>query len=97
MGTVSNIATPRAETPALVRHARDWLARHPALPLPGAGDTLGRWQLLAQIGAQDLCLAKLLEAHYDAAAILHELDARRWLPGNWRRYGPPKDRRRRWP
>lgn len=75
MGTVSTIATPRADTPALVRHAREWLARHPALPLPGAGDTLARWRLLAQIAAQDLCLAKLLEAHYDAQAILHELGA----------------------
>lgn len=92
MGTVSNIATPRAETPALVRHAREWLARHPALPLPGAGDTLGRWRLLAQIGAQDLCLAKLLEAHYDAQAILHELGAAPLATGElgavWAAEGP---------
>ncbi|MCF7749828.1 hypothetical protein KQ945_03635 [Bacillus subtilis subsp. subtilis] len=65
----------RNRAPPLVQQARDWLVRHPALPQPGAGDTLGRWRLLAQLGGQDLCLAKLLEAHYDAQAILQELNA----------------------
>ena len=52
-----------------------WLERYPTLPLPGAGDTLGRWRVLAEIAAEDVCLAKLLEAHYDAQAILAELGA----------------------
>ena len=34
-----------------------------------------RWQALAHIAARDLCLAKVLEAHYDAQAILDELGA----------------------
>lgn len=52
-----------------------WLERYPTLPLPGSGDTLGRWRVLADIAAEDVCLAKLLEAHYDAQAILAELGA----------------------
>lgn len=46
------------------------LAGMPALPLPGCGDTLGRWRALARLGAEDVTLAKVLEAHYDAIAIL---------------------------
>lgn len=49
------------------------LSRQPRLPLPGKGNTLERWQRLADIGAEDVCLAKVLEAHYDALAILAEL------------------------
>lgn len=44
------------------------------LPLPGQGRTLHRWRLLARVGAEDLALAKLFEAHTDALAILAELD-----------------------
>lgn len=54
--------------------AATWLRRYPQLPLPGRGRTVERWQLLADIAAQDVCLAKLLEAHYDAQAILADLD-----------------------
>ncbi|MDV3468592.1 acyl-CoA dehydrogenase [Stenotrophomonas sp. C3(2023)] len=57
----------------LVERARNWLQNEPALPFPGGGDTLGRWQALARMGAEDLALAKVLEAHHDAVAILHEL------------------------
>jgi alkylation response protein AidB-like acyl-CoA dehydrogenase len=59
----------------LLQQAREWLASHPALPPPGAGDTLERWRHLAHLGARDLCLAKVLEAHHDAEAILRELQA----------------------
>ncbi|KAF1018408.1 MAG: hypothetical protein GAK30_03691 [Paracidovorax wautersii] len=45
------------------------------LPLPGGGQTLVRWRALACVGAHDLALAKLYEAHTDALAILHELAA----------------------
>lgn len=45
----------------------------PQLPLPGHGQTLERWQTLADIGGLDVCLAKVLEAHYDAQAILAEI------------------------
>lgn len=50
-----------------------WLASMPSLPLPGSGATLERWRRLAQLASEDVCLAKLLEAHYDAQAILAEL------------------------
>ncbi len=45
------------------------------LPLPGAGATLLRWQVLAEVAAHDLSLVKLFEGHTDALAILAELDA----------------------
>ena len=45
------------------------------LPLPGAGETLKRWQALAAVAAHDLSLVKLFEGHTDALAILAELDS----------------------
>jgi hypothetical protein len=58
------------------------LARYPQLPLPGGGGTLDRWRILAEIAATDVCLAKVLEAHYDAQAILAELGAVAPPPGH---------------
>lgn len=46
-------------------------------PLPGDGRTGVRWWRLAALGEQDLPLAKLVEPHHDAVAILAELDAPR--------------------
>lgn len=73
---------PQHTGTALDLQARAWIAQQPTLPLPGegAGATLRRWQVLAGIAARDLCLAKVLEAHYDAQAILHELGTA--LPGS---------------
>lgn len=51
-------------------------------PVPGGGETWRRWQLLAAVAADDLPLAKLVEPHYDAAAILHELRADPPVPGD---------------
>ena len=42
------------------------------LPLPGRGRTPDRHQALVEIGREDLTLAKLAEAHWDAVAILAE-------------------------
>jgi alkylation response protein AidB-like acyl-CoA dehydrogenase len=42
-------------------------------PLPGTGDTLVRWQLLADLAAADLSVARVVEAHLDAVAILAEV------------------------
>ncbi|WP_345810687.1 acyl-CoA dehydrogenase [Paraburkholderia sp. PREW-6R] len=47
--------------------------RAPALPLPGHGQTLLRWRVLARVAACDLGLVKLFEGHTDALAILAEL------------------------
>ncbi|RZA11652.1 MAG: hypothetical protein EOP10_32735, partial [Proteobacteria bacterium] len=41
-------------------------------PLPGRGKTLSRWRALAALGAFDLSVAKLLESHFDALAIMDE-------------------------
>ncbi len=43
------------------------------VPLPGSGRTGDRWRALADIGAADLTLAKIIEGHLDAVAILAEL------------------------
>lgn len=59
--------------PALASAAREVLARQPTLPLPGRGHTLERWRALAAIAGRDLCVAKVMEAHYDAQAILADL------------------------
>jgi alkylation response protein AidB-like acyl-CoA dehydrogenase len=45
------------------------------LPLPGGGRTRKRWAVLAQLGEEDLSLARLAEGHADALAILAELGA----------------------
>jgi alkylation response protein AidB-like acyl-CoA dehydrogenase len=50
-----------------------YIRQTPALPLPGRGETLERWRVLTAIANADVCLAKVLEAHYDAHAILREL------------------------
>src|ERR1700742_3099728 len=42
------------------------------LPLPGCGRTSERLSLLAETGREDLSLAKLAEAHWDALAICAE-------------------------
>lgn len=42
-------------------------------PQPGAGCTLTRWRALAAVASHDLSLAKLVEGHTDALAILREL------------------------
>lgn len=42
------------------------------IALPGRGDTVTRWELLASLGAADLTAARVAEAHLDALAILAE-------------------------
>ena len=58
-------------TPAeLQARLREIVAEQP--PLPAAGDTAQRLQRLAAVAREDLTLAKLAEAHWDAVAILAE-------------------------
>ena len=52
------------------------------LPLPGGGQTRKRWAVLAQLGEEDLSLARLAEGHTDAVAILAELGAVTPPPGS---------------
>jgi alkylation response protein AidB-like acyl-CoA dehydrogenase len=73
-------STLRSSTPLDVEsgahHPSDivsqYLAKYPDLPQPGNGQTLARWRVLAEIAATDLASAKILEAHYDALAILKD-------------------------
>lgn len=61
--------TPPIDASALIRACRaatSW-------PLPAGGETRARWSALAALGGQDLVLARLIEAHADAIAILAEL------------------------
>ena len=51
------------------------------LPMPGRGQTMLRWRMLAEVAAHDLGLAKLYEGHTDALAILGELGAGAPLTG----------------
>ncbi|MET9533261.1 MULTISPECIES: acyl-CoA dehydrogenase [unclassified Streptomyces] len=44
------------------------------LPLPGGGRTDDRFRALAELGREDLALARLAEGHVDAVAILHEIE-----------------------
>lgn len=44
-----------------------------AWPQPGGGATLARWRALVAVARHDLSLAKLVEGHTDALAILREL------------------------
>jgi alkylation response protein AidB-like acyl-CoA dehydrogenase len=50
------------------------------LPFPGSGKTAERHSRLMQIGREDLSLAKLAEAHWDAVSILAE-SGRNSAPG----------------
>lgn len=72
MSTPDRLTGSRA---SLEARARARLRGDAALPLPGGGATLARWQALAALGADDLPLAKVLEAHHDALAILAGLGA----------------------
>ena len=47
-------------------------AAHEALPLPASGHTWKRFDRLVEFGKEDLSLARLAEAHFDAVAILAE-------------------------
>ncbi|MCO8068133.1 acyl-CoA dehydrogenase [Acinetobacter schindleri] len=59
-----------------IDHALHQLIPHSLeVPYPGEGQTLKRWQILSQVAAIDLSLAKLYESHLDVLAILHELHA----------------------
>lgn len=63
----------------MLRHGRNLSLEHlvdagvDVLPLPGSGQTLARWRVLAAVAAHDLSLVKLFEGHTDALAILAEL------------------------
>lgn len=59
------------DIPDALRLASEYGSR---LPLPGAGRTLLRWATLAAVARVNLTVARVLEAHSDALAILAEAD-----------------------
>lgn len=66
--------TDYADTQALGRCLRALVeAGLDQLPLPGSGETLERFQRLAEVGGHDLGLCKLYEGHTDALAIIQQL------------------------
>jgi alkylation response protein AidB-like acyl-CoA dehydrogenase len=56
------------------------------LPAPGQGRTTHLWEALATLGAVDLTVARAVEPHLDALAILAEPRAGTW--GVWAAEGP---------
>lgn len=54
-------------------------------PLPGSGGTAERFAALRAVAEDDLCLARLVEGHVDATAVLAELGGPAPEPG--RRWG----------
>lgn len=52
------------------------------LPLPGSGRTAHLWSALATVGAADLTVARVLEPHLDALAILDQAGVSP-RPGTW--------------
>jgi alkylation response protein AidB-like acyl-CoA dehydrogenase len=57
---------------AALRLARAYGTR---LPQPGCGQTAGRWAVLSAVAERNLTVARVLEAHSDALAILAEAGA----------------------
>ncbi|WP_406141872.1 acyl-CoA dehydrogenase [Streptomyces sp. NBC_01089] len=55
------------------------------LPPPGGGRTADRFRALAELGREDLTLARLAEGHVDAIAILDEIEGSR--PDEGERWG----------
>ncbi len=86
------VAALRAESPGLpgpvqaVTQALD-VARSlgEELPAPGAGRTAQLWQRLSELARQDLSLARIVEPHLDALAILRQagLGELAGLPAAW--------------
>jgi alkylation response protein AidB-like acyl-CoA dehydrogenase len=73
-GFLQQQAPDYADTQALGRCLRAMVeAGLDQLPLPGDGQTLARFQRLAEVGGHDLGLCKLYEGHTDALAIIQQL------------------------
>lgn len=53
------------------------------IPHPAQGQTLLRWQILAQVAASNLNLVKWFESHLDALSILNELQHSNIKSGLW--------------
>ncbi|KAA0980090.1 acyl-CoA dehydrogenase family protein [Pseudomonas sp. ANT_H12B] len=84
-----------ADTRALGRCLRAMVeAGLDQLPLPGSGQTLERFQRLAEVGGHDLGLCKLYEGHTDALAIIQQLGGSPTPSSTWGMWAaePPQAR-----
>ncbi|MEU6406976.1 acyl-CoA dehydrogenase [Streptomyces sp. NPDC046985] len=55
------------------RYVDAWAVGETVCPLPGSGHTAARFDALSAVAREDLSVARLVEGHLDAAAILAEL------------------------
>ena len=67
--TLPEAAAAAGDPVAALSLARELGAR---LPLPGQGDSVAMWSALAGLGATDLTVARSVEPHLDAVAILDQ-------------------------
>ncbi len=68
------LRSPVADAAAAIDRVRRLRPHADGLPRPGVGRTDERWAVLVEAGAGDLSVARLLEGHLDARAILDEAD-----------------------
>lgn len=79
-GVASRASDAAGDVPASLALARD--LGHEA-PLPGSGETLRLWELLATAGCADLTAARVLEPHLDALAIRAQADLAPATDSTW--------------
>lgn len=73
MSSALSTPSPPATVPTAVEAALDVARRLTReVPLPASGRTRRRWQVLATLAEQDLTVARVVEAHLDAVAVLAE-------------------------
>ncbi|MCS0636889.1 acyl-CoA dehydrogenase [Streptomyces sp. LP05-1] len=77
------VSVRRAAAAGFVRYADALAAGAADCPLPGSGRTPARFDALAGVAREDLCAARLVEGHLDAAAILAELGGEPVRPGEY--------------
>lgn len=94
-GFLQHQSADDADTQALGRCLRAMVeAGLDRLPLPGSGQTLERFQRLAEVGGHDLGLCKLYEGHTDALAIIQQLGGASTPANTWGMWAaePPQAR-----
>lgn len=73
-GSVDDVPAAVADLDGDVARTLRWAVRLGALaPKPGRGQTFELWELLASIAAVDVAVARIVEPHLDALAILDQV------------------------
>lgn len=81
--TAEALAAARDVADGSLESALEFARGHSGLGVPGTGATAGLWEDLAAVAAVDLTLARVLEPHLDAQAILAEAGHPVPRPGAW--------------